>query len=1358
MNQGKSRHALLLIGLGLLLILAALPAFAQSASSEDEQVHVTVLVEGLLNPVGLALGADGTLFIAEEGTGERDDSAGVSARLPDGTVGRVISGLPSSRDSGDLSGVPLVATSPDETTLYLGSFNAQQLWTLPLEIPFTLPEQPYTMDDLGTALERLNNVYLLNPFDMTFTADGTPVVTDASGNGVATANANGTVRFFHRFERLVNPTNQELRIDPVPTGIARVGDEYLVTLFGGCPYPDGGGELVIIDMERNQRTVVDDLNMPIDVAVGADGTVWVLEFATFTPNASCFSGMGYRPRTGRLSRLLSDGTLETVVDHLDFPGAVLPLPDGSLYISEVFDGRILQVTFDGSQPDENAVLPQLDLPPPNYVAVDDADAALRSVIATQGLQPFPGLDLREGDTAIARLGRDLFFDPLLSGDQNVSCATCHHPALAMADARVLPIGSGGFGLGPERDFTRHITLSEDVRGDDPGEIANPFIGRFVPRNSATILNSALFPVQFWDGRVQSYALGATVTTQEREVNRLRLEDALLVQALFPVISDLEMAGGTFGGEAPGYIRRTLVERILAIPDYRLRFESIFGTADITPVEVAAALAAFERRFIFTAAPWDVYIAGDSSALTDEQKRGALLFYGVLNPQVNCAVCHSGNLLTDMQFHNLLTPQVGPGHGDGEDGREDWGRAQVTFDWRDRYAFRTPSLRNVTLTAPYFHSGAYATLDAVIWHHANIWHSAANYDPSAHLPPDFMSSVRPFSLQRQGSTAAPLLVDGLPLSEQDVQDLVAFLHALTDPRATDLTEFIPDAVPSGLALDPLPTAVPAVQTAAVFSNSSAANSEDEDDTGEPTDWRFVNVAPEVGLHFQHGAFQTAIYDDPAAMMGAGLCWLDYDKDGWLDLYLVNSYAEDEEDYLRESDGLPRNALYRNTGGSFVNVSEETGTGLTMRGNGCVAADFNLDGWVDLHITADGPNVLLWNNGDGTFDEGAEAAGIATPEWNSAAAVGDLNGDGWPDLFVGSYIDLDYEVPNPVGAFPQDYYGLPDRLYLSTGLDETGRVTFREVTREVGLFRDERALGALFSDFDNDGDLDLYIANDGQANRLYENEPLPDDPLGIGFRFLDTHDTANVGDTGSGMGIAGGDWDGDGWFDMLVTNWEAELNALYRNETQPDSLLQFQYSTYRIGMMGLGNNATGWGTAFADFDLDTDLDLLTVNGRVPITNLETDPEHARLYLNRLVEGRPGEFRDWTQIVGLWDVGPLLARGSAVADYDNDGDLDIAINVIAGSAVLLRNEGAQGHWLTVDLGRFAPGTVIEVQLPDGRVLKRELHAGSSYLASEDPRIHFGLGSFDVIPALRVYWSDGSLTEHQGLSTNQIVRVAPQ
>jgi cytochrome c peroxidase len=1334
----------------VIVLVACCLLLTVNSFAQTPELNVSVAVQGLFNPVGLTELPNGNILIAEEGTGNRDLSAGISLLEPDGDVGRLISGFPSNRDSGDLSGVPLVGVSPDDQTIYMGNFNAGHLWTLPADLAQALPEKAYTLDDLGIAMSPNNAVQIYNPFDITFDAQGTPVITDSTTNSVAMENDEGLVNFIHRFQKMPNPENPDTQIDPVPTGITRVGDEYYVTLLGGCPFPDGSGRLVAIDGQGNERIILDSLNLPIDVTIDKNGTVWILEFAKFTNDgySACFTGQGYLPNTGRLSRLNADNTLDVVVDNLSFPGAMVLTDADDFYISETFEGRIIKASPDDIVEQENPI-PTITLDEPNYAQIDDVDEALQTVIAQHNLQANPGEPSREPESELTRLGHDLFFDPVLSGDQNISCATCHHPAFAMGDGRILPIGTGGEGLGEGRSYLPHVMLSDDYRGrTEIGEIPNPFIGTLIPRNSPTVVNSALFPTLFWDGRVENYGEGLRIKSLDETLNDLELTDVLAAQALLPITSVTEMSGATLGGERAPYIRRAIANRLMNIPDYMQRFEAVFETDTITPVHIAQAIAAFERQLIFTNAPWDAYIDGDVDALSDEQKRGALLFYGERNPDVNCASCHSGDLLSDFDFHNILAPQLGPGKGNGESNREDWGRANVTFDYRDQYKFRTPSLRNVTLNAPYLHDGSYPTLESVIRHHSNIWAGASEYDPSANLLPAYFSSVLPFTGQSAHSVAEDLK-DGLPLNDADIADLVAFLEALTDPEAEDLSGFLVDTVPSGLALDVVPEnlAIHATPAPAIEQMDTTT---DED---EPASWNFENVASQVGLDFQHGAFVNDVYSDPIAMMGGGLCWIDYDADGWLDLYVVNSYAEDEMEDLIAQDALPTNQLYRNVGGTFENVSLGSGTDLTMRGNGCIVADFNNDDLPDIHITADGPNALLWNMGDGTFVDGAIDAGIASPEWNTAAATIDLNGDGWLDLFVGSYIDLDNEVPNPIGAFPQDYYGIPDRLYLNNGITESGSVTFREVTQDVGITIEERALGAIFDDFDKDGDPDLYIANDGQPNRLYEYQPLSDDPLDIGFRLIDTYETSGVNDRGSGMGVASGDWTGDGYPDLVVTNWDVELNAIYRNQFTESGQLEFAYSTYRIGMAGFGNSMTGWGVHFADFDLDTDLDMMTVNGRVPVTNFDVDAEYVRLYGNRLVEGHPGQFREWTQLVGLRDNGTLMARGSAVADFDNDGDLDVAINSIGQPLTLLQNNRTQGNWLMVDLGGIEPGTQIDLTLADGTVLHRTVFAGSSYLASEDPRVHFGVGDASEVVAIDITRLHGETQRLDAVAVNQII-----
>lgn len=338
------------------VLAGAAPLLLAGGCSSDDRVaeidpQVTVVAEGLVNPLGLAALPDGSILIAEEGTGEVDQSAGLSVLTTDGRVGRVVDGLPSGRDAGDLSGAALAGVSPDGQTAYVAHFGAPGLLTFPVPDgglqPATEAVPALVFDELTPTMTKLNEVFLVNPFDLAFDADGNPVVTDASGNGLATVNPDGTVRFTHRFGQLTAPDQLSLRIDAVPTGVTRVDDEFYVTLTGGCPYPAGAGVVVAAGADRAERTVATGLNMPIDVERGPAGTVWLLEFAEFDPDASCFSGSGYQPGTGRLSRLEDDGTRTTVLAELDFPGAVIETAEGDVYITEIFAGRVLRLSWEG---------------------------------------------------------------------------------------------------------------------------------------------------------------------------------------------------------------------------------------------------------------------------------------------------------------------------------------------------------------------------------------------------------------------------------------------------------------------------------------------------------------------------------------------------------------------------------------------------------------------------------------------------------------------------------------------------------------------------------------------------------------------------------------------------------------------------------------------------------------------------------------------------------------------------------------------------------------------------------------------------------------------------------------------------
>jgi hypothetical protein len=525
---------------------------------------------------------------------------------------------------------------------------------------------------------------------------------------------------------------------------------------------------------------------------------------------------------------------------------------------------------------------------------------------------------------------------------------------------------------------------------------------------------------------------------------------------------------------------------------------------------------------------------------------------------------------------------------------------------------------------------------------------------------------------------------------------------------------------------------------------------------------TNVAPEVGLSFRHGAFRFGVSNDTTAMMGGGLCWLDYDSDGWLDLFVVNSYVPSDTLEWEARGGLPRSALYRNVGGRFEDVSSRAGADLPLRGNGCVAADLDLDGHTDLYVTSAGYNVptdgydaLLWNNGDGSFTEGARDAGIDGSGWHAGAAVGDVNEDGLPDLFVAGYTDTNIPNRSSSSGFPTNYLAVRDLLYLNQGVGDDGRSTFREVGTLAGIepVQVGHGLGAVLLDYDLDGRVDLYVANDADPNQLYRNVARAG---GLGFRLVEVAKLEAVDDPNAGMGIAAADFSLDGRADLFVTNSRGQLHASYRS--RPLGAVGPSYADARPELAAvLGARSTGWGTSWADLDLDGDLDLVVANGAIPVVQLAKDAQRVQVLENLGGSGKIGRFARAGSGVGLQRTPSVNGRGVAAADFDNDGDVDVAVNSIGGELMLLRNDGSgRGHWLMVRLRSFAPGAVVTIALQNGRRLVRQVQAGSSYLSSEDPRVHFGLGRATRVEQVTVRFPNGKTARLRNVAVDRVVDVA--
>lgn len=493
---------------------------------------------------------------------------------------------------------------------------------------------------------------------------------------------------------------------------------------------------------------------------------------------------------------------------------------------------------------------------------------------------------------------------------------------------------------------------------------------------------------------------------------------------------------------------------------------------------------------------------------------------------------------------------------------------------------------------------------------------------------------------------------------------------------------------------------------------------------PACFALTDVTRESGLVFRHRSGRSPTRHLPETM-GAGVAWLDADGDGWLDVYLVQSGS-----FPPGASGDAADHLFRNRGdGTFEDISARAGIADQGYGQGVVAADVEGDGDTDLFVANVGSNTLWLNRGDGTFVDGTIAAGLSGVGWSSSAAFADADGDGDLDLYVARYVDYDPASPLFCGDFqngrreycdPSLFRGLPDRFYRNRGDG-----TFVDATAEAGLSGPaSRGMGVVFTDLDGDRRPDIYVANDLDPNLLFHN---------LGGRFEDVSLLSGAavsrdGKVQAGMGIGVGDLDGDGLPELSVTNFDVELNSLYRNLGD----LLFDDISALSGFGPPSYNLVGFGTIFADLDRDGDLDAYVANGHVyehPRWDTITYAQPPLL----LAGDRTGHFRRCEPPAGAARV----SRGLAAADYDDDGDVDLAVTDNDGPAQLLRNDGA-GPWLGARLLGAAPNTGgVGAELSLG-YQRRFLLAGDSYQSSSDPRALFG------VPAgagahLAIVWPSG-------------------
>jgi hypothetical protein len=524
-------------------------------------------------------------------------------------------------------------------------------------------------------------------------------------------------------------------------------------------------------------------------------------------------------------------------------------------------------------------------------------------------------------------------------------------------------------------------------------------------------------------------------------------------------------------------------------------------------------------------------------------------------------------------------------------------------------------------------------------------------------------------------------------------------------------------------------------------------------------RFRDVTQASNIRFEHNTSSEKKY--LIESMAGGVVLIDYDQDGWLDIYFTNAPSVEQ---AKRGDKA-RSALYHNNhDGTFTDMSEKAGVAYACWAMGGAVADYNNDGWPDMVITCAEGMVLYRNNGDGTFTNVTKQSGLTDPRWTTGAAFADYDGDGYADLMVTRYVVFDLQnLPKfgegptcrfrgiPVQCGPRGMKGMSDSLYHN---NRDG--TFTEVSKQAGV-EDATAyygLGLLWSDLNDDGRPDLFIADDSTPNYLYRND-------GAGkftdISYLSGTAVGNDGGEMAGMGVAICDYNHTGRFSIHVTNFEDQSNSLYRN----DGEMNFTEVSgpARIGVVSVP--FMGWGTGCVDFDNDTWDDLFVVNGHVypQVDSLSVGSKYRQSKLLFQNE-RDGTFRDVSQSSGDALKIPQASRGAAFGDLDNDGRIDIVVENIDGTPMLLHNETkSENHWVTLELvgtksNRLVLGAKVTVS-SGGSVQIAEVRSGGSYLSQNDLRIHFGLGKSKTVDRVDIRWPSGGTETLRNLVSDQFYTI---
>ena len=512
-------------------------------------------------------------------------------------------------------------------------------------------------------------------------------------------------------------------------------------------------------------------------------------------------------------------------------------------------------------------------------------------------------------------------------------------------------------------------------------------------------------------------------------------------------------------------------------------------------------------------------------------------------------------------------------------------------------------------------------------------------------------------------------------------------------------------------------------------------------------KFTDITKEVDIQFrdENGESGKKYFIEP---LGRGLALFDYDNDDDLDLYLVNGC-----DLPAAISSTPQtNVLYRNDDGKFIDVTSKASVGDTGYGLGCCTGDYNNDGYVDLYVTNYGPNILYKNNGDGTFSAVTDESGVGGNQLSSGCAFIDYDVDGYLDLYVVNYVQFDTNE-NPICTRKGiQTYCTPETLDAEADIlyRNNGDGTFTDVTKKAGITSSPgKGLGIVCGDVDNDGDVDIFVANDTTPNQLYLNNgnaTFSENALFAGVALSED------GRAFSGMGVNFGDYDNDGFMDIIITNFQDQVNNLYHN-TQNGFFNDVSFTT------GIGEKSLpylAWGVDFVDFNNDGWQDIFVANGHLDDNIAKIDPVGTYEQPNQIYWNNQDNSFNESQI----SMSPSSSRGSAFGDIDNDGDVDIVIANIKDTPNVLRNDGGNSqNWVTIKLvgshcSRDAFGA--RVTLTIGELTQiREVRSGSGYLSQNDTRLHFGLAEAERIDSISVRWVCGKTEKLKNVHVNQFLVI---